>query len=243
MSPDPYDGSYDVTNPQSLNRYAYVLNNPLAFTDPSGQKKPSILLDLFGGGGFPIIDGNTSYFGSGWDEFQSIVTVSSPDGNGAYSYTESSWDTTASSDTGNTVIGNGIYSNADGGIGGTAITSTLWGLLSGNFTFLSSGQIHAPNPNITHYVSAYQAPTPPQLTNDPACYGAPDSVSAIHSLSQGIVNGSPQGSTDGQFGASIWQSTTQGYKPFGNAAADTGFNAGFMGLDYAVSVANCLQGH
>jgi RHS repeat-associated protein len=37
MSPDPYDGSYDPTNPQSLNRYAYVLNNPLAATDPSGQ--------------------------------------------------------------------------------------------------------------------------------------------------------------------------------------------------------------
>ncbi len=34
--PDPYDGSYDQTNPQSLNRYSYVLNNPLALTDPSG---------------------------------------------------------------------------------------------------------------------------------------------------------------------------------------------------------------
>ncbi len=36
MSPDPYSGSYDLTNPQSLNRYAYVLNNPFSLTDPSG---------------------------------------------------------------------------------------------------------------------------------------------------------------------------------------------------------------
>jgi RHS repeat-associated protein len=36
MSPDPYNGSYDPANPQSLNRYSYVGNNPLAFVDPSG---------------------------------------------------------------------------------------------------------------------------------------------------------------------------------------------------------------
>ena len=35
-SPDPYLGSYDATNPQSLNRYSYVLNNPLAYIDPDG---------------------------------------------------------------------------------------------------------------------------------------------------------------------------------------------------------------
>jgi len=34
MSPDPVAG--DITNPQSLNRYAYVLNNPTNFIDPPG---------------------------------------------------------------------------------------------------------------------------------------------------------------------------------------------------------------
>jgi hypothetical protein len=34
--PDPYDGSYDLSNPQSLNRYAYVQNDPVSFTDPTG---------------------------------------------------------------------------------------------------------------------------------------------------------------------------------------------------------------
>jgi RHS repeat-associated protein len=36
MSPDPYDGSYNPLNPQSLNRYSYVLNNPMEFSDPLG---------------------------------------------------------------------------------------------------------------------------------------------------------------------------------------------------------------
>jgi RHS repeat-associated protein len=36
MSPDPYYGSYDQSNPQSMNRYAYVLDSPLSNIDPSG---------------------------------------------------------------------------------------------------------------------------------------------------------------------------------------------------------------
>lgn len=36
MSPDPYLGSYDLTNPQSMNRYAYALNNPNKWIDPLG---------------------------------------------------------------------------------------------------------------------------------------------------------------------------------------------------------------
>jgi len=37
LSPDPYDGSYDGSNPQSMNRYVYSMNNPLSYVDPSGQ--------------------------------------------------------------------------------------------------------------------------------------------------------------------------------------------------------------
>jgi RHS repeat-associated protein len=36
LAPDPYRGSYDLTNPQSINRYAYALNNPTSSVDPSG---------------------------------------------------------------------------------------------------------------------------------------------------------------------------------------------------------------
>src|ERR1039458_8621638 len=34
LSPDPLAG--DISNPQSLNRYAYALNNPTTLTDPTG---------------------------------------------------------------------------------------------------------------------------------------------------------------------------------------------------------------
>ena len=34
--PDPADFSYDLTDPQSLNRYAYTQNDPVNFVDPSG---------------------------------------------------------------------------------------------------------------------------------------------------------------------------------------------------------------
>jgi len=34
--PDPYDGSYNLNDPQSFNRYSYVHNDPVNFIDPSG---------------------------------------------------------------------------------------------------------------------------------------------------------------------------------------------------------------
>jgi uncharacterized protein RhaS with RHS repeats len=34
--PDPYGGSYNLTDPQSFNRYSYVRNDPVNFVDPNG---------------------------------------------------------------------------------------------------------------------------------------------------------------------------------------------------------------
>jgi hypothetical protein len=43
--PDPWEGSYDLSDPQSFNRYAYVQNDPVNFTDPSGLDAVGRLID------------------------------------------------------------------------------------------------------------------------------------------------------------------------------------------------------
>jgi RHS repeat-associated protein len=47
LAPDPDLGSYDFTNPQSMNRYAYVLNNPTSSVDPSGLVSLTPSCDIF----------------------------------------------------------------------------------------------------------------------------------------------------------------------------------------------------
>ena len=36
LRPDPYNGSYDLANPQSLNRYSYMMNMPMKLLNPLG---------------------------------------------------------------------------------------------------------------------------------------------------------------------------------------------------------------
>jgi len=92
--PDPYDGSYDPTNPQSLNRYPYVMNQPSMFIDPNGltcyqvnpdgsvQEVPASndegCAKATGGGGYWIADGETVIVsGNGpawWEETPIVIT-------------------------------------------------------------------------------------------------------------------------------------------------------------------------
>jgi RHS repeat-associated protein len=84
MSPDPYGGSYDPTNPQSMNRYSYVLNNPLSFVDPEGLQ---VVVGCAGcwGAGSP----NTGATG-GDGEFAIYDGVDG--GNGSYYYDPDTYD-------------------------------------------------------------------------------------------------------------------------------------------------------
>lgn len=60
--PDPYDGSYRLTNPQSFNRYAYAQNDPVTFSDPSG-----LTINEFCGAEFSFAEcgGNAGFWGGG----------------------------------------------------------------------------------------------------------------------------------------------------------------------------------
>jgi RHS repeat-associated protein len=87
MSPDPYDGSYDLSNPQSFNRYSYVLNNPLSAADPDGLfTLPPGFGDCwwcwdwggFGGAGGPIVPPGGEGGGGGGGKAPRTVVRSFP---------------------------------------------------------------------------------------------------------------------------------------------------------------------
>jgi RHS repeat-associated protein len=94
-SPDPYDGSMDIANPQTLNRYSYVMNNPLTFTDPTGLDPGCTPGDTIGTApdGSPIICGTPA--------------ILSPACGGGYGYVESG------------TLYCGVYTGGGGGGGGS----------------------------------------------------------------------------------------------------------------------------
>jgi RHS repeat-associated protein len=63
--PDPYDGSYDQTNPQSLNRYSYVGNMPLQSIDPLGLGPVSYCAPTLGESGATMCTFNAEPVDSG----------------------------------------------------------------------------------------------------------------------------------------------------------------------------------
>ena len=138
QSPDSYTGSYDLTNPQSFNRFSYAGNAPNSNTDPSGQMFIFALPGGGGGGGgvYYGADPNQGGFGSGWDEFGSFTTVCG--GNGCPIYSESTWNqTVADQNALNQSYDGGVPGitanegslNCPSGLCGVYATTTYWGMM------------------------------------------------------------------------------------------------------------------
>ncbi len=68
LRPDPYDGSYNITEPKSLNRYSYVGNRPLMFTDPQGMYRCVTSTSYYQGN---VIATNTVCY---WTDFSIFTT-------------------------------------------------------------------------------------------------------------------------------------------------------------------------
>jgi RHS repeat-associated protein len=254
ISPDPSGlNAADPSNPQSWNRYAYVLNNPLANYDPDG-------LDCV-------------FVGDSGQDVESIDHQSSASecwGNGGYwadgyVYNNDSVHIDSQSDT--LTIGSWLWGNygittatSDTSIGGpyTIGFDEMWGARIGDF--VSNSWIGRMWSSFTFRELAWES-RHPDLMNGIACASAPDANNDIHALaqSQRASVGTPSAPSDtstgggsglNSFGAArqnmIWLNNSNATNNGGQSLSvpPTGVvsaSAGAAVLDYGNSTATCMN--
>jgi RHS repeat-associated protein len=112
MSPDPYNGSMDINYPQTFNRYSYVGNMPLSFTDPSGlaqcDREGTCKGENDKGEWWDPLDWGNLLFGWGRPSFHGSLKPRP----GTSQFVTASW-------TGNPTLENGVYTLQVGEYGTT----------------------------------------------------------------------------------------------------------------------------
>jgi RHS repeat-associated protein len=138
LAPDPYSGSYDASNPQSMNRYVYALNSPLAAVDPSGLICYGDARDLLPFSGCAVQKTNT---GAGGGSYSPSGYVAVSGGNGTTIFTASDWQFIKDSpgNNGITVNPDGTISAAGNNNAGWWVQFTTFGLVIGQSNNVGKG--------------------------------------------------------------------------------------------------------
>ncbi len=259
MSPDLLGGS--LTNPQSLNRYAYVLNNPLIYTDPSGEEC------VWDDGSFDSADdkgtgSSEKCTGQGGTWVNPELFENAMLTNGQWTSNYGDWSNQANSNLAQNWLAPGITSDAypQESIATNQFGITLW----------------KPDPNYNYLANLPQAsvsafhPTPPPPPPDLSdCLSSPSAAQEIHAAAMQVwsaQNGvpsstsSPADDNGGEGVAATYLTTTgsrtfyvgnRAYKlkpsplatvPNANVQGAAATNAAAVFAAYGSDVAHCLAG-
>jgi hypothetical protein len=100
-------------------------------------------------------------------------------------------------------------------------------------------------PTPPHYptITGPRVPPPAIPTDWFGCLFNSDATMDLHNATRGLLYYNGDDSTGGVGASSIWQRTTAGVRPFGNAGSDAKVNGVAAAADKFVSTGQCLTQH
>jgi len=129
--PDPSDGSYDLSDPQSFNRYVYVGNDPVNFVDPSGLCSITTNYPDYGYGPPPMTNMSSAFCANLPGAYNDMAQGEARYAQGV----QNTWDTIAA----NRALASGNYAavaailNENSNIGLSVNGTVLWGEIGAAF--------------------------------------------------------------------------------------------------------------